>query len=110
QVSMKLAEKFSLNTIIYVLPFISIVDQNAEVAKNVYENVQEDHHLVTSSKENEDLSDLERFVISFRYFNAPLVVTTLSKFWEVIYSPNANDSMSFHRIKDSVVILDEPQS
>lgn len=110
QASMKLSEKYSLNTIIYVLPYISIVDQNAEVARNVCENVQEDHHLVTSSKENEDLSDLERFVISFRYFNAPLVVTTLSKFWEVIYSPNANDSMSFHRIKDSVVILDEPQS
>lgn len=110
QASMKLANKLSLKTIIYVLPFISIVDQNSEVAKNIYDKVQEDHHLVSASKEKEDLDNLERFILSFRYFKEPLIVTTLAKFWEVLYSPNANDSMSFHRLKDAVVILDEPQS
>jgi len=110
QASMKLADKFNLKTIIYVLPFISIVDQNSEVAKKIYDKVQEDHHLVSTSKEKEDLDNLERFILSFRYFKEPLVVTTLSKFWEVLYSPSANDSMSFHRLKDAVVILDEPQS
>jgi len=110
QSAMKLAEKHSLKTIIYVLPFISIVDQNADVAKNVYAKVQEDHHLVSTNRETEDLTALERFIISFRYFKEPLIVTTLAKFWEVLYSPAANDSMSFHRLKDAVVILDEPQS
>lgn len=61
-------------------------------------------------RENEDLTNLERFVISFRYFKDPLIVTTLAKLWELIYSSNSNDSMSFHRLKDAVVILDEPQS
>lgn len=110
QTSMKLAQKFSLNSVIYVLPFISIVDQNAEVAKNIYDKVQEDHHLMNAYRENEDLTNLERFVISFRYFKDPLIVTTLAKLWELIYSSNSNDSMSFHRLKDAVVILDEPQS
>lgn len=110
QASMKLANKLSLKTIIYVLPFISIVDQNSEVAKKIYDKVQEDHHLVSASKEKEDLDNLERFILSFRYFKEPLIVTTLAKFWEVLYSPNANDSMSFHRLKDAIVILDEPQS
>ncbi|HOS52636.1 MAG TPA: CRISPR-associated helicase Cas3' [Fervidobacterium sp.] len=110
QSAMKLASKFSLKTIVYVLPFISIVDQNTDVAKNVCDKVQEDHHLVSMERETEDLTTLERFVISFRYFKDPLIVTTLAKFWEVLYSPAANDSMSFHRLKDAVVILDEPQS
>jgi len=110
QTSMKLAQKFSLNSVIYVLPFISIVDQNAEVAKNIYDKVQEDHHLMNAYRENEDLTNLERFVISFRYFKDPLIVTTFAKLWELIYSSNSNDSMSFHRLKDAVVILDEPQS
>ncbi len=110
QSAMKLASKFSLKTIVYVLPFISIVDQNTDVAKNVCDKVQEDHHLVSMERETEDLTTLERFVISFRYFKDPLIVTTLAKFWEVLYSPAANDSMSLHRLKDAVVILDEPQS
>ena len=110
QTSMKLAQKFSLNSVIYVLPFISIVDQNAEVAKNIYDKVQEDHHLMNAYRENEDLTNLERFVISFRYFKDPLIVTTFAKLWELIYSSNSNDYMSFHRLKDAVVILDEPQS
>ncbi|HQE50388.1 MAG TPA: hypothetical protein PKV93_13690, partial [Fervidobacterium sp.] len=96
--------------IVYVLPFISIVDQNTDVAKNVCDKVQEDHHLVSMERETEDLTTLERFIISFRYFKDPLIVTTLAKFWEVLYSPAANDSMSLHRLKDAVVILDEPQS
>ena len=110
QSAMKLASKFSLKTIVYVLPFISIVDQNTDVAKNVCDKVQEDHHLVSMERETEDLTTLERFIISFRYFKDPLIVTTLAKFWEVLYSPAANDSMSLHRLKDAVVILDEPQS
>lgn len=110
QSAMKLASKFSLKTIVYVLPFISIVDQNTDVAKNVCDKVQEDHHLVSMERETEDLTTLQRFIISFRYFKDPLIVTTLAKFWEVLYSPAANDSMSFHRLKDAVVILDEPQS
>jgi len=110
QSAMKLASKFSLKTIVYVLPFISIVDQNTDVAKNVCDKVQEDHHLVSLNNETEDLTTLQRFIISFRYFKDPLIVTTLAKFWEVLYSPAANDSMSFHRLKDAVVILDEPQS
>ena len=110
QSAMKLAARFSLKTVVYVLPFISIVDQNTDVARNVCNKVQEDHHLVSLNNETEDLTTLQRFIISFRYFKDPLIVTTLAKFWEVLYSPAANDSMSFHRLKDAVVILDEPQS
>ncbi|HQE50610.1 MAG TPA: hypothetical protein PKV93_14815, partial [Fervidobacterium sp.] len=86
------------------------MDQNTDVARNVCNKVQEDHHLVSLNNETEDLTTLQRFIISFRYFKDPLIVTTLAKFWEVLYSPAANDSMSFHRLKDAVVILDEPQS
>ncbi len=103
-------EKFNLKTIIYVLPFISIVEQNTEIAKKLFDDVQEDHHLVNMSKDTEKMSNLERFISFFRYWSSPIVVTTLAKFWEVLYSPKGNDTMNFHRLKDAIVILDEPQS
>lgn len=108
------AEKFEATGIIYVLPFISLVEQNAEVAGHLFKEVQEDHHLAYS-KENKDIFDKDaedkiEFLSFFRYWDSPVIVTTLSKLWEVIYSPRANDVMNFHRLSQAVIVLDEPQS
>ena len=46
----------------------------------------------------------------FRYWDMPIIVTTLSKLWDTIYSPRANDTMNFHRLSQSIVVLDEPQT
>lgn len=108
------AKRFSATGIIYVLPFISLVEQNAEVAGKLFDRVQEDHHL--SYQNNDELphysEDMLRqeFLSFFRYWDAPVVVTTLSKLWEVIYSPRANDAMNFHRLSRAIVVIDEPQS
>lgn len=106
------AERFQATGIIYVLPFISLVDQNAEVAKQLFEQVQEDHSLAYGEEKYEDYADKKwgEFLTFFRYWDMPIVVTTLAKFWETLYSPRANDTMSFHRLSRAVVVLDEPQT
>jgi CRISPR-associated endonuclease/helicase Cas3 len=106
------AQRFKATGIIYVLPFISLVDQNAGVAKQLFEQVQEDHYLAYVEEEHEDYGDQKwgQFLAFFRYWDMPIVVTTLSKFWETVYSPQANDAMSFHRLSRAVVVLDEPQT
>ncbi|MDI3473081.1 MAG: CRISPR-associated endonuclease/helicase Cas3 [Thermotogaceae bacterium] len=108
-----ITNKFNKKTLIYVLPFISIVEQVVSVAKNIFDDVQEDHYLVSYQSNNGkeyDLSPIQKFVSTFRYWYSPIVVTTMAKLWEVFYSPYSNDTMNFHRLKDAVVILDEPQS
>lgn len=108
------AERLNSTGIIYVLPFISLVDQNAAVARQLFTAVQEDHHLAYRESNKADKFSENRaqkdFLSFFRYWDAPVVVTTLSKLWEVLYSPRANDSMNFHRLSHSVIVLDEPQS
>lgn len=108
------AKRFFGTGIIYVLPFISLVEQNAEVAGQLFGQVQEDHHLayqdIDELKQYSEDVPRQEFVSFFRYWDAPVIVTTLSKLWEVIYSPRANDSMNFHRLSRAVVVLDEPQS
>jgi CRISPR-associated endonuclease/helicase Cas3 len=108
------ARRFSGTGIIYVLPFISLVEQNAGVARQLFDRVQEDHYLAYQDNNeiaqySEDTARRE-FLSFFRYWDAPVIVTTLSKLWEVIYSPRANDSMNFHRLSRAVVVFDEPQS
>ena len=107
------AQRFSATGIIYVLPFISLVEQNAEVAEQLFDLVQEDHHLAYQDiDENLQYSNgvREEFISFFRYWDAPVIITTLSKLWEVIYSPRANHTMNFHRLSRAVVVMDEPQS
>mgnify|MGYP000895704532 CR=1 FL=1 len=112
------AQRFQAKSIIYGLPFISIVEQTASVAKDVFghRNVQEDHSLAYG-KEKEETIDYSKETVAwkkmstlFRYWREPIVLTTMVHLWEAIFNPRANRSMNFHRLCNAVVILDEPQT
>ncbi len=116
------SEQHGYRSILYVLPFISIVEQNADVARRLFGNdlVQEDHSMVFSRRkkgleqkkeqEEEQATPLERMQALFRYWRLPVVTTTMVHFWEALYSERANATMNFHRFGKAVVILDEPQA
>lgn len=106
-IGVEMANQLKPKTIIYALPYISIIDQNAKIAKQIYQDIQEDHHLAQSETGD---SPLSVFVEAFRYWISPVVVTTFVSLWDVIYSPRYNATMNFHRLKDSVLILDEVQN
>jgi CRISPR-associated endonuclease/helicase Cas3 len=98
---MEIALRMNLKTIIYCLPFISIVDQVSEIAQTLFQKMQQDHHLIEGKN---------AFIQAYRYWSDPFIVTTFAHFWETLYSPRMNDTMNFHRLKDAFVILDEVQS
>jgi CRISPR-associated endonuclease/helicase Cas3 len=110
-----IAGKLGYKTIIYALPFISIVEQNADFAKRVFgdDAVQEDHSLMLMKDEDEYIqsedANWNRMSRLFRYWNSPIVVTTMAQLWETIFSPKASATMDFHRLSRAVVIMDEPQ-
>ncbi|HHX50625.1 MAG TPA: CRISPR-associated helicase Cas3' [Clostridia bacterium] len=114
------SKRFGCQSIIYGLPFISIVEQTAQVAKKTFggNDVQEDHSLAygkESEKENKanDNSDTwawGKMSALFRYWHEPVVLTTLVHLWDALFNPKANRTMNFHRLSNAVVILDEPQT
>jgi len=109
------AKSLGCKTIIYGLPFISIVEQTASIAKTVFGNnaVQEDHSLAYG-KDNEENdytnTAWDKMSTLFRYWRDPVVLTTLVQFWDALFNPKANCTMNFHRLSNAVVILDEPQT
>ena len=115
QIAAEAALRLQAKSIIYVLPFISLVEQNAAVAGKLFPVVREDHYFSSINNEEEECAEeaekkLKRFLAFFRYWQEPVIVTTMAKMWEVLFSPRANDAMSFHRLSHAVVLLDEPQS
>ena len=124
-----LAKKLGYSTIVYALPFISIVEQNAEFAKKVFgvESVQEDHSLMLSGLDDEDEAENEsseydipgkeadrtmawrRSMRLFRYWGSPVIVTTMVQLWNTIFNPKAGATIDFHRLRSAVVLMDEPQ-
>lgn len=114
QIALEAAERLSAVRILYILPYVSLVEQNAGIAAKVFDGVREDHHLAygksTHLEEKQDEYTLDDFMSFFRYWHEPVIVTTLAKLWEVLYSPRANDAMSFHSLSNAIVVLDEPQA
>jgi len=110
-----LMQKFNATGIIYTLPFISIIEQTAGVLRDLFgeQTIQEDHSLVLAQNVQlgeQDSDNLwNRLTVLFRYWQQPIVITTLVHLWEVLFTSYANPNMNFHRLNRSVIIIDEPQ-
>lgn len=116
-IAYKWAKRFDCRSIIYSLPFISIVEQTAGIAKDLFgpDNVQEDHSLAYGKENAEDgeknnAAAWRKMSALFRYWREPIVLTTMVQLWDVLFSPRANQSMNFHRLSKAVIIIDEPQT
>ena len=113
--------------IIVVIPYLSIIEQNAEVYRNVFgcDAILEHHsgsfeRLQRYSDQQFTLpSDVENFEESYEApavrnetenWDAPLIVTTSVRFFESLFSNRPSALRRVHNIARSVVILDEVQT
>jgi CRISPR-associated endonuclease/helicase Cas3 len=99
------AEKHDLDRIIYVIPYTSIIEQNADVFKKVLGKDQVvEHHSSIAEDETTIKSRL-----SADNWDAPVIVTTSVQFFESLFSCKSSRCRKLHNIANSVVILDEAQ-
>ncbi len=110
--ALSMARANKMSRVIYVIPYTSIIDQNAEVFSDILgeENVLE-HHSGAEYAVGEDASPTERRkALSVENWDAPVVVTTAVQFFESLFANRSSRCRKLHNISDSVVILDEAQS
>jgi CRISPR-associated endonuclease/helicase Cas3 len=100
------AVKNKLKRVIVVIPYTSIIGQNASVYAEVFgkENVIEHHSNLTPEK------DTERNRLASENWDAPIIVTTNVQFFESLYANKNSKLRKLHNISRSVIILDEVQS
>ena len=100
------ALKHALKRIIYVIPFTSIIEQNAEVFRLMLGNdAVLEHHSNFEPKEEDHRSRL-----AAENWDAPIIVTTNIQFFESIFANRSSQCRKLHNIAGSVVILDEVQT
>lgn len=99
------ALKHGLDRIIYVIPYTSIIEQNAEVFRDAIGSDQViEHH---SSLDDTILSTKSQ--LATENWDAPVVVTTSVQFFESLFSAKSSRCRKLHNIVNSVIILDEAQ-
>jgi CRISPR-associated endonuclease/helicase Cas3 len=99
------AVKHRLDRIIYVIPYTSILEQNADVFRSVLgEDQVIEHH---SSLDEDDMTPKSR--LATENWDAPLIVTTTVQFFESLFAAKPSRCRKLHNIARSVVILDEAQ-
>jgi CRISPR-associated endonuclease/helicase Cas3 len=111
--------------IIVVIPYLSIIEQNAKVLRDVFgKEVVLEHHsgdfrVAGQSKTETEHDENTNSVPSARghaisilreNWDAPIVVTTSVRFFESLFSNKPGDLRRAHNIARSVVIFDEVQT
>ena len=107
------AKLHNLERIIYVIPYTSIIEQNAKVFKDVLgENSVLEHHS-NYQFDNNDFEDVqavnEKLKLASENWDIPIVVTTNVQFFESLFSNRSSKSRKIHNMAKSVIIFDEAQ-
>lgn len=105
------ARKHNLRRVIYVIPYTSIIEQTAEVFRDILgdENVLEHHFNMLYDLEREADPRTIHLAKATENWDMPVVVTTAVQFFESLYACRSSQCRKLHNIASSVVIFDEAQ-
>ena len=112
------AIRHGLRRVIYVIPFTSIVEQNAKVFREALGSLGDaavlEHHsafIATPSRDGPDCFQArEKMRLAMENWDAPIVVTTAVQFFESLFAARPSQCRKLHNIAGSVIILDEAQT
>lgn len=107
-------EQRGLDRIIYVIPFTSIIDQNAQVVRSILEPasapgdrgkiVLEHHASITPEQQT------WREKVLCENWDAPVVYTTMVQFLESLFGAGTRGARRMHQLANAVLIFDEIQT
>ncbi len=103
-----------LRRVIYVIPFTSIVEQNARVFREAFGELGDsavlEHHSGFFDDPRSELQSINKRKLAMENWDAPVVVTTAVQFFESLFADRPSRCRKLHNIAGSVVILDEAQT
>jgi CRISPR-associated endonuclease/helicase Cas3 len=109
------AQQHGLTRVFYIIPYTSIIDQNADEVRKVLEDrdehgrfldriVLEHHSNLTPDEES------RRHSLLAENWDAPVVFTTQVQFLEALFAGRTRSPRRMHQLANSVIILDEAQT
>ncbi|MFV0389057.1 MAG: CRISPR-associated helicase Cas3' [Pyrinomonadaceae bacterium] len=107
------ARLYKQQRIIVVIPYLSIIEQNAKVYREIFgENVVLENHSGVNifESDSDDEDDRNFLTLITENWDAPIVVTTSVQFIESLFAAKPSKCRKLHNIANSVVIFDEVQT
>ena len=109
--ALKHAVENALDRVIYVIPYTSIIEQNAAVFRSILgqNNVVEHHSGVRLDDSEETGRDNLFQRLASENWDAPVIVTTAVQFFESLYANRPSQCRKLHNMANSVIVFDEAQ-
>ncbi len=106
------ARHYDFQRIIYVIPFTSIIEQNAKAFRQAFGTLGGavlEHHSNFNDSKLADKSSKDKLRLASENWDAPIVVSTAVQFFESLFADRPGRCRKLHNIAGSVIILDEAQ-
>ena len=105
------AQAHKMERVFYVVPYITIIDQNAGKVREILETEEERDKVVLEHHSNlTPEQETRRHNLLAEDWDAPIVFTTQVQFLEALFSAGTRDARRMHQLANSVIILDEIQT
>ena len=107
------AKQHGMRRVIYVIPFTSIIEQNAAEFRKAFGELGEqavlEHHSTFDDSKLQNEATKDKLRLASENWDAPIVVTTAVQFFESLFADRSSRCRKLHNIAGSVIILDEAQ-
>ncbi len=115
--ALKHAQRYNKHRIIYIVPFTTIIEQNAEEIRNLLEDDENilEHHSNVIEEENDDeqddglLAKKQKWKLARDNWDSPIIFTTMVQFLNVFYAKGNRNTRRLHNLSHAVLIFDEVQ-
>ena len=108
------ARRHGMQRVIVVIPYLSIIEQNAAEYRKVLDPQNEgiviEHHSAVVAREDDEEQGRSPEELAAENWDAPVIVTTSVQFIESLFANRTSKCRKLHNIANSVVLLDEVQT
>lgn len=105
-------EKQDYRKIVYVAPYLSILEQTSETIEKAMKEKPLEHHSLAIIDKDEEQSGRQRIGDSQLWMESwghSIICTSFNQFSKAIFPKRAQDVLRRSFLKDCIVIIDEPQ-
>ncbi len=116
--ALKHATLYNKKHIIYIVPYTTIIEQNAEEVRSILkDNVHIlEHHSNVIEDTNEDdenqdglMNEKQKLKLARDNWDSPIIFTTMVQFLNTFYAKGSRNIRRLHNVSESVIIFDEIQ-